>query len=199
MSYINEYEALHKLAGKSPVTHSWRDASAWGLIAELALRLPPSETFLAYECPYAGGMYATVWYLRNNPTAENPQGDLQIRINNFGHVDIRAHYPERHHCLINDGKPSKKDLRFDTLDYILSPNPKQIVLEVESCYRNGDTLPAQAPATRRNIMVSLRITRTFSRRLKMLIRTPKGNHRLETRETTKSLQSKTGGHNAISF
>lgn len=40
MSYIHEYETFHNLASKAPMSHSWRDASSWGLIAELTSRAP---------------------------------------------------------------------------------------------------------------------------------------------------------------
>lgn len=149
MTYINEHKALHKLAEKATLSHSWRDTSSWGLISELVRRQPENETFLIYECPYVAGIPHTVWYL-NAPSPQSSQGETKIRINNFGHVHINEHGAAGHRCPINEYMDTRNDSILHALDFILSPNPKQLTLEVEGCYRKGAILPHQAPATRSN-------------------------------------------------
>jgi len=145
MGYIAENYKIHKKARKAIVPYSWRDASAWSLIAELVRR--SNEGFLIYDCPYADGIPETVWYLNTPQTASNPQGETKLRINNGGSVTPSEHESKDHFCQINQGLPSKAEARFAVLDMILSPTPKQIVMELESCLR-GEMSPELSPPTK---------------------------------------------------
>lgn len=146
MAYLAQHLKTHQaldLLGMAHFPDHWNTYGAWRLMAELGRRHPGELNVVEGYYP-AGG---TVWFLVRNSSRKSSEldtGSVLIRLNETGHVDItHGHRDER--CPIFENLPPLEDPRLWTTESIFSPNPRDMVADIERCLNLNS--PSKTPST----------------------------------------------------